>query len=98
MGIRAVPQQPSPEPKATCHSCHRPISVLKSGKCVYCGEPIPGALRVVEARPSLPSEFFFSTQPRADKLSIRAKWMRRAVAMGVSSLLVAAIMGPCMKS
>lgn len=100
MGIHAVSRQPSPtpEPKATCPSCHRPIAVLKSGKCLYCGNAIRGALHVVEGKAGLPVELQFALQPREGKLSNRAKWIRRIIALGVSSLIVALIMGPCMKS
>jgi hypothetical protein len=74
------------------------VVVLKSGKCLYCGERIPGALHVEETRPGLPPELMFSLQPRPARVSTRRKWIGRAIAMGVSSLLVGLMMGPCMKS
>ncbi len=72
--------------------------MLKSGKCLYCGAPIPGALHVVEPGPGLPPDILLSLQPRAAEVSSRTRWIRRMIAFGVASLLVAAIMGPCMKS
>jgi len=96
MGIHAVAKAPRPEPKATCPSCHRPVAMMKSGKCLYCGQPLPGALQVVETRPGLPPELMFALQPRTSQITPRTKWIRRAIAMGISSLLVGLFMGPCM--
>src|SRR5206468_9322321 len=42
MGIKGITPPPGPTPKALCPSCHRPVALLKAGKCVYCGAIIPG--------------------------------------------------------
>jgi hypothetical protein len=98
MGTHGISLLPPPEPKATCPSCHRPVAVLKSGRCLYCSAPIPGALHVVEPGRGMPPDVLLSIQPRAAEVSSRTRWIRRMIAFGVASMLVGAIMGPCMKS
>jgi hypothetical protein len=98
MGIQGISRQPANEPKASCPSCRRPVAVLKTGRCSYCGAPLPGALHVVGSTPGLPPELLLSLQPRTPQVSKRTRWIRRLIGLGVASLLVAAIMGPCMKS
>jgi hypothetical protein len=97
MGIHAVARMPAPEPKATCPSCHRPVAMMKSGTCVYCGHRISDA-EVEAPKAGLPPELMFELQPRAAKISTGTRWIRRVIALGLSSLLVAVFMGPCMKS
>jgi hypothetical protein len=72
--------------------------VLKSGKCLYCGAPIPGALHVVETQGGLPPELQLALQAGAEKSAGGSRWIRRMIAFGVAAILVAAIMGPCMNS
>jgi hypothetical protein len=98
MAIHSISRPPAPEPKATCPTCHRPVALLKSGKCIYCGAPLPGALHLVEPWRGLPPDVLLSLQPRTAEVSIRTRWIRRMIAFGVSSLLVSGIVGPCMKS
>lgn len=98
MGIHAVARPQAPEPKATCPSCQRPIVVLKSGKCLYCGNPIPGAIHAVEAKPGVPPELMFALQPREAQVSNSSKWIRRFIAAGVASILIAFFVRACMKT
>ena len=98
MAIHAIARPPAPEPKATCPTCHRPVALQKNGKCIYCGAPLPGAAQVAEPQRGLPPEILLSLQPRRVEISSRTRWIRRAIAFGVSSSLLAAFMGACMKS
>jgi hypothetical protein len=99
MGIRAVSLPPRPEPKATCPSCKRPIALLRTGKCIYCGANVPGALRLVtsETREALPvEEAMLQVQLQAAGKEKRNPWPVRIMAFGAASLLTAALIGPCM--
>ena len=98
MGIQRIAPQPEKEPRAICPSCRRPVVVLKTGKCSYCGAPLPGAVPVVASARGLPPEVLVSLEPRTAVVSSRSKWIRRMLAVGVTFLLVAAVMGSCMKS
>jgi hypothetical protein len=72
--------------------------MLKSGRCLYCAALIPGALHVVEPERGLPPDLLLSLQPRTAEVSSRTRWIRRMIAFGVATMLVAAVMGPCMRS
>jgi hypothetical protein len=99
MGIKGITPPPGPAPKALCPSCHRPVALLKAGKCVYCGATIPGLVPALPTGPkgSLPTEIPLPELMVADDMQNRAKWARRIIAFGGMALLIAAMMGACMK-
>jgi hypothetical protein len=99
MGIKGVSPPPGPAPKALCPSCHRPVALLKAGKCVYCGATIPGLAPAAAAisKGTLPSELALPELMIAGDMENRAKWARRIIAFGGMALLIAAMMGACMK-
>jgi len=99
MGIKGITPPPGPTPKALCPSCHRPVALLKAGKCVYCGAISPGLVPALPATPkgTLPTEIPLPELMVADDMQNRAKWARRIIAFGGMALLIAAMMGACMK-
>jgi hypothetical protein len=97
MGIRALAAPPRPEPKASCPSCGRPLAVIASGKCIYCGSAMPGVLAVVPPKSKIPAELLVQLEPRGEVRSTREKWLVRIVVFGISTGLVVAISIAIMK-
>ena len=103
MGIRGVAGQPKPVPRATCPGCGRPVALLKSEQCLYCGAPtvaVPGLApsRATESpRAKLPVELLIALEPRKRTVSSRSIWLRRVLALGAAGLLTVLFMGPCMR-
>ena len=97
MGISGVAPRPKPVPKATCPGCRRPVALLKSDRCVYCGATT-GSATVAAPASKLPAELLIALEPRANAVSTRSIWLRRVLALGGAGLLTALIMGPCMKA
>ncbi len=98
MAIHGSALPPGPKPKAACPRCGRPVAVLKSGKCFYCGVEIPGSPPPAQSKVALPPDLLLAFAPRAASVSTGSQWIRRMIAFGATALLLAAIMGPCMKA
>ncbi len=98
MAIHRVAPAPRPAPKATCPTCHRPVAVLKRGKCLYCGTEIPGLASGARSEHTRPPDLLIAFPPRAASVPDRSRWVRGLIALGVSVMLVAAMMGACMKA
>jgi len=74
------------------------VAVLRSGKCFYCGAEIPGSPGAAEEKGALPPELLLALEPHAARVSRGSKWIRRTIAFGATAVLVAAIMGSCMRA
>lgn len=98
VGIRGVTSSPRPAPKATCPRCGRPVALLRSARCVYCGAETGTPEAVAASGPRLPPEALIALEPRAHEVSSRSVWLRRVIALGGAGLVVALVMGPCMRS
>ena len=103
MGIRGVSPLPKPVPRAICPGCRRPVALLRSERCVYCGAPTGGggALAAPSAgvpASKLPAQLLIALEPRASAISTRSIWLRRVLALGAAGLLTALVMGPCMRT
>ena len=97
MGIRGVPASIKPAPKATCPRCGRPVVVLKSGRCSYCGAVLDASRPAVEV-PAHPEALIALDPHAASGSSPRVVWLRRMIALGGASLLTALFARACMKS
>ncbi len=109
MGIRGFGPRPRPAPKATCAGCGRPVALLRSERCVYCGAatgdrvaPPVAAVAGGAATPvpvsKLPPELLIALEPRPSPVTTRGMWLRRILALGGAGILTALVMGPCMRS
>ena len=85
-------------PKATCPGCRRPVALLKSARCVYCGTALGGPSVPAGPASKLPAEALIALEPRARSDSTGSLWLRRVLALGVAGLLTALVMGPCMRT
>lgn len=85
-------------PKATCPGCKRPVALLKSGRCVYCGADLGGPAQALAPASKLPAELLIALEPRPKAASSGSIWFRRILALGGAVLLTALVMGPCMKA
>lgn len=97
MGIQGVAARIKPAPKASCSRCGRPVVVLKSGRCSYCGavldpsRPAPGVPEHPEA--------LIALDPRAtDRTPPRIVWLRRMAALGAASALIGLFARSCIGS
>jgi hypothetical protein len=72
--------------------------VLRSGRCVYCGAETGPAGTVAAGGSKLPPEALIALEPRAHEVSSRSVWLRRVIALGGAGLIVALVMGPCMRT
>jgi len=98
MGISGVSSHLKPVPKATCPGCRRPVALLKSDRCVYCGTAIGGPPSPAAPGSRLPAEALIALEPRARTVSSGKVWLRRVLALGGAGLLVALVIGLCMKA
>ncbi|HKQ58382.1 MAG TPA: hypothetical protein VJY35_10995 [Candidatus Eisenbacteria bacterium] len=100
MGIRAVPTPARPDPKATCPHCHRPLSVLKAGRCLYCGTEVhvPGAAARSIAEAVMTAQVAVALEPVAKGSSTGSRWLRRLIALGVTGTLIALFVAQCMRT
>jgi hypothetical protein len=98
MGISGVAPRPKPVPKATCPGCQRPVALLKSDRCLYCGASTGGAAVAAAPTSKLPAELLIALEPRASTVTTRTIWLRRVFALGGAGLLTALVMGPCMRT
>jgi hypothetical protein len=97
MGIQGVPARIKPAPKATCPRCRRPVAVLKSGRCSYCGAILDPSRPAAEV-PAHP-EALIALDPQATvRTSPRIVWLRRMAAMGAVSALVGLFARSCVSS
>jgi hypothetical protein len=97
MGISGVSPAPKPVPKAICPGCRRPIVLLKSDRCLYCGaatgKPAPPAAPASR----LPADALIALEPRQREAGTGSKWLRRVIALGFAGLLTAIVVLLCMK-
>ncbi len=98
MGISGVSPHRRPVAKATCPGCRRPVALLKSDRCVYCGTAVGGPSTPALRATKLPAELLIALEPRASAITSRSMWLRRFIALGGAGLLIALIMGPCMRA
>jgi hypothetical protein len=97
MGIQGVPARIKPAPKASCRRCGRPVAVLKSGRCSYCGVVLDPS-RPVPAVPEHPEALIALDPTARATTSSGSVWLRRLIALGGVSLLTALFARACMKS
>ena len=97
MGISGVSQGHKPVPKATCPGCRRPIVLLKSDRCLYCGAATGGP--GIDATPAsrLPADAIIALEPRAVAVSATSKWLSRGIALCCAGLLTAIVVLLCLK-
>ncbi len=88
-------------PKALCDACKRPVANLRSPTCVYCGAPVPEAVRAGVApasHPGIPAEMLVMLEPRAaDSGAGRKKWLVRIAAGALATvvlLIIVRVMNP----
>ena len=100
MGIQAVAEPPRPNPKATCPQCLRPLSVLKAGRCLYCGAEVhvPGAAAKSIAEAVMNAQVTVALEPRGQGERAGSRWLRRLIALGAAGLLIALFVANCMRS
>ncbi|MBI1796527.1 MAG: hypothetical protein HY076_08060 [Candidatus Eisenbacteria bacterium] len=98
MGIRAVPRAaPAVEAKATCASCGRPLALLKAPTCLYCGARNPHA-EPESGKQAIPPALLLALEPKLrPQMSSQAKWWRRMLIFSISSTIVSALVGTCVK-
>jgi hypothetical protein len=97
MGVRNFAAMPKPEPKESCSSCGRPLAILKTGQCVYCGTKVPG-LTVVKSPDQLQlAKASALLEPRPHE-NTKQRWLIRIAASVVGSGVLALIVRSCMKS
>lgn len=97
MGIQGVAASIKPAPKATCPRCRRPVAVLKSGRCSYCGAVFDAARPAAEV-PAHPEVLIALDPQAAGRSSPRAVWLRRLIALGAAFTLTALFARACMRS
>jgi hypothetical protein len=97
MGISGVSPAPKPVPKATCPGCRRPIVLLKSDRCLYCGAATGQPAAAFTPASRLPAEALIALEPRPVDVSASSKWLRRGIALGFAGLLTAIVVLLCMK-
>jgi hypothetical protein len=85
-------------PKATCPGCKRPVALLKSARCVYCGTALGGQGAAPAPASKLPAEVLIALEPRQRDTARGSVWFRRILALAGAGLLTALVMGPCMKA
>ena len=83
-------------PKVTCPTCRRPVAVLRSGLCSYCGAVVGPVDRTFARASSIPPEALVALEPRPHESGSR--WLRRTVALGAAGVLLAVFVRACMKS
>jgi len=97
VGIQRIAASNKPAPKATCPRCRRPVAVLRSGRCSYCGAVLDPSRPAAEI-PSHP-EALIALDPRAvSERSPRMVWIRRLMALGAASALAGLFARACMRS
>lgn len=98
MGISGVSAARKPVPKAVCPGCGRPVVMLKSDRCLYCGVETGTAAAPAATASRIPAQALIALEPRARENGTGSRWMRRAVALGIAGLLLALFVGQCMKT
>jgi hypothetical protein len=106
-GASTAPSRPDgrlaerPVPKALCEACGRPVANLRSPTCVYCGAPVPEALRagvVPQPKSGIPAEMLVMLEPRAGgERAGRKRWLVRLAAAAVATvvlLLIVRLLNP----
>lgn len=98
MGISGVSKGHKPVPKATCPGCKRPVVLLKSDRCLYCGAATGGP--GIEATPAsrLPADALIALEPRPVTVSTTSRWLRRGIAFGFAGLLTLVVVLLCMRA
>lgn len=98
MGISGVSPAPRPVPKATCPGCRRPIVLLKSDRCLYCGAATGKPAMAAAPASRLPAEALIALEPRERSLSSGSKWLRRGIALVIAGLVTAIVTALSMRS
>ena len=98
MGIQSVSTHSKPAPKATCPKCGRPVAVVKSGRCSYCGTWTGELLANPAPMSSLPPEVLLALEAPAGRSSRGAVWGRRLLSLGVLGIVMILFAGTCMRS
>jgi hypothetical protein len=80
----------------TCPTCRRPVAVLRSGLCSYCGAVVGPVDRSAARASSIPPEVLIALEPRTHDSG--SKWLRRTVALGAAGVLLAVFIKACMKA
>jgi len=94
VGIQGVAARIKPAPKANCRRCGRPVAVLRTGRCSYCGavldpsRPAPEIPEHPESLIALDPEAKVPTPPRM-------VWLRRFIAMGIVSAMIGLFARSC---
>lgn len=97
MGVSGVSPGHKPVPKAICPGCRRPIVVLKSDRCLYCGRATGNPAAPAAPASRLPADALIALEPRQVTFSATSKWLRRGIALGFAGLLTAIVVLLCMK-
>ena len=92
MGISGVSPAPKPVPKATCPGCRRPIVLLKSDRCLYCGAATGKPAAPATPASRLPADALIALEPRPREVDTGSKWMRRVIAIALAGLLIVIVM------
>jgi len=95
VGISGVSPRPKPVPKVTCPTCRRPVAVLRSGLCSYCGAVVGPADRPAARASAIPPAVLIALEPRAHESG--SKWLSRAIALSAAGVLLAVFIKACMK-
>jgi hypothetical protein len=89
-----------PQAKANCSKCGRPLSIMRSGTCIYCGHVNDAVILAKDASPGRVRDAaallaqLETPAPQKPKVS---KWGMRFLALGLGALLVWMFVGPCMR-
>ena len=96
MGVRNLATVQKPEPKATCASCGRPLAILKTGQCVYCGAKVPGLTVVRNPAEIQLAQAVALLEPRPPENTNR-RWLIRIGAIALGGAVLAIVIGTCMR-
>jgi len=97
MGVRNLASTPKPEPKGTCSSCGRPLAILKTGQCVYCGTRVPGLSIVRSPEQQQLAKASVMLTPRPHEVG-KQRWLIRIGAIVLGGALLALVIRGCMRS
>src|SRR5258706_1957019 len=99
MGIQTIPPPDHAVPKALCPKCHRPIAMVRTGKCAYCGEVVPGLskARALGAPDPTPPDFLGVDIEGMIPKGGRSRLVWQIMGFVSMALLAGGMMGTCMK-